>query len=83
MSGPERDNSMVLKDETQAKDFAVFTKVYHLYLKIYYKCKEGQSIAVSGSLPSLGNWKEFSELVWTAGDIWVSKEPIVSTIHFF
>ena len=38
------------------KDFAVHNKVYHLYLKIYYKCKEGESIGVLGQIPELHNW---------------------------
>lgn len=69
--------------EGQLQKFDVVNQYYNLYLKVYYKCKEGQSIAISGSIDSIGNWKEFTELEWTAGDIWVTRQPIESHVHFF
>lgn len=76
------DDSLArLGDEFQ--QFDSVNNVYHLYLKIYYKCKEGQSIAISGSIPALGDWKVFTELQRTNGDFWVNMEPIMSDIHFY
>lgn len=79
----EREKSMDLIRSGEVKQFDVINCHYHLYLKIYYKCKEGQSIAISGSLDGIGMWKKFTELQWTQGDIWVTKEPISSNVHFF
>lgn len=71
----------MFKEESQK--FDVVNDVFHLYLRIYYKCGEGQSIAVSGSIPGLGDWQEFTELKWTTGDYWVTMEPILSMKHYF
>jgi hypothetical protein len=76
-----QNNNSQLTSETQK--FDVFNKNYHLYLKIYYKCPANTSIAISGSIEGVGNWKDFTELIWTAGDIWVTKDPIFSQVHFF
>ena len=69
--------------DLNVEKFDKHNKWYHLYLKVFYKCKPGQTIAISGSIPSIGDWKEFTELVKTNGDIWVTREPIVANIHFF
>ena len=39
---------------------------------IHYKADFGQSIAIIGSMPSIGSWTEFnnSHLKWTHGDKW-------------
>lgn len=58
-------------------------KHYNLYLKIYYKCNPNESIAISGSIDALGDWEEFTELEWTQGDYWVTRNPIESISHFF
>lgn len=65
------------------KKFDVTNQVYNIYLKIYYKCKDNECIGISGSVPSIGDFKEFTELKWTSGDYWVTMEPILSNVHFF
>ena len=47
----------------------------------------GQTIIVLGSIPELDKWKKKGPfrhpLRWTEGDIWVSKEPLVTSNYFF
>jgi len=57
---------------------------YHVNLKMYYETKMKESICVCGSIPELGNWKEFKcHMKWTEGHIWVTEEPIVTDKYFF
>lgn len=72
-----------LMDTEDKQPFDKFNKWYHLYLKVYYKCQAGQTIAITGSIPGLGDWTTFTELVKTQGDMWVTREPILSNIHFY
>lgn len=47
----------------------------------------GRTIIVLGNIPELDQWRKTGpfkhELRWTEGDIWVSKEPLVTTKYFF
>ena len=46
--------------------------------------KSGESLCVLGSLPSLGQWKQpLYKLEWNEGDIWKSKNPLITTSFFF
>ena len=39
----------------------------------------GESVAVLGSIPELGSWKEHKHhLKWTDGHYWVSEKPIIT-----
>lgn len=41
-------------------------------------------MVVLGSIPELGNWKEFkAHMKWTDGHIWETKEPILTTAESF
>ncbi len=43
-------------------------------LRIQKKAEWGESLAVVGSLPSLGDWKEKNAYVmqWTEGHVWIA-----------
>ena len=57
----------------------VTNTTYHLDLRVYYKTTFGESICVVGSIPELGNWKEFKcHMKWTEGHIWVTERPLVT-----
>ena len=58
--------------------------LHSLTLKVFYQTIPGESICVVGSIPELGNWKTHKcHLKWTAGHIWVTEEPIVTSASFF
>lgn len=41
-------------------------------------------MCVLGSIQELGKWKEYKHAMkWTAGDVWVSKEPLITNSFFF
>ena len=45
---------------------------YHLELRVQKKLENGQSLCVCGSIPELGNWKQFiCHMKWTKDDYWV------------
>lgn len=49
-----------------------------------HKCEGNQSIALLGSLPELGNWKQATcKLKWQPGDFWVTEKPIETTKYYF
>ena len=57
---------------------------YTLSLKIKYETQYGQHLCVVGSVPQLGNWKEYKyELAWTPGHFWVSKAPVAASVPLF
>ena len=45
----------------------------------------GESIAIIGNIPQLGNWKKeiVYPLKWTPGHIWESEEPLLTDLQFF
>lgn len=54
-------------------------------LSVKYETKMGQSIAVLGSIPELGNWTEVKvNMKWTTGHEWVMEQPvrIRSAVYF-
>ncbi len=44
----------------------------------------GESLAVLGNIPQLGNWKKeiIYPLKWTSGHIWESVEPLQTDVPF-
>lgn len=41
-------------------------------------------MCVLGSIQELGKWKEYKHAMkWTEGDVWVSKEPLITNSFFF
>lgn len=59
-------------------------QIYSVTFKIKYQTIPGEDLYVLGDIPELGSNKDISHgLVWTAGHIWVSKEPVVTNTPYF
>ena len=57
---------------------------YHLELRVQKKLDNGQSLCVCGSIPELGNWKNFiCHMKWTRDDYWVLSKPLVTNKYYF
>ena len=55
-----------------------------MYFNVFYETQFHESIAVLGSAPELGRWKEYKyHLEWTEGHVWRSKEPFYTNSQFF
>lgn len=81
-------STTVLDDELFAKKPStggVLPKTtYHLELRVQKKLDNGQSLCVCGSIPELGNWKNFiCHMKWTHDDYWVLQKPLVTNKYFF
>jgi hypothetical protein len=61
--------------------------MYQVTFQVHRRVDFGQTIIVLGSIPELDKWKKKGpfrhELRWTEGDVWVSKEPLVTSQYFF
>jgi hypothetical protein len=52
-------------------------------LKVRYETKLGQCLYVMGSIPELGEWKEYlCQMTWTDDHIWVTTDLVVKSPHF-
>lgn len=52
-------------------------------LKVRYETKLGQRLYVMGSIPELGNWKQFScPMEWTEDHVWMTTNLNVKCHHF-
>ena len=70
---------------TKKPSTALNTKTtYHLELRVQKKLENGQSLCVCGSIPELGNWKNFTcQMKWTRDDYWVLQKPLVTNKYYF
>ena len=50
-----------------------------------YETQIGETLAVIGNIPELGQWDDFSKckMKWTEGHKWVSDDIKISGKHFF
>jgi len=56
---------------------------YQASFKIKKKLPEGQSLAILGSIPEMGNWKQVRcQMRWTEGDVWVTEKPVVTHKYY-
>jgi len=52
-------------------------------LKVRYETMLGQSLFVMGSVPELGEWKEYKcAMTWTDDHVWVTQDLIVTSPIF-
>ena len=80
------DNEIFQFDQRFGKAVSVTDddQIYSVNLKIFYETIPGESICVLGSIPELGNWKEYkAHMKWTEGHIWVLEEPVLTSKPFF
>ena len=59
--------------------------LYYATFEIMVKVDFGHSVAITGELEELGNWKKYTSYIleWNEGDKWVSPYPIVSKKPYF
>ena len=57
---------------------------YQVDFKVYYKTSFGESLCIVGSIPELGQWKEFRcHMKWTDGHVWVTETPLITNHYYF
>ena len=57
---------------------------YSVKFKLYYQTIPGEDLFVIGNIPELGKIEEKKHpLMWTEGHIWVSEEPLITSISSF
>lgn len=62
-------------------DLLYETDSFKVTFQIKYQTVPGESLAVLGSIPELGNWEKKSilhHLKWTDGHVWVSEKPLIT-----
>lgn len=51
--------------------------------KVGYETEMGQSLCVVGSIPELGQWKQFkAHMKWTSGHVWVLENQQINAPYF-
>lgn len=56
---------------------------YQVSFRVEKKLKEHQSLCILGSIPELGDWKEFKYHLIRKGDVWESQQPLFTHSFFF
>ena len=57
---------------------------YTVTFRIKRECGHGESLCVLGSIPELGNWKEFKHHLRCKGDnVWESITPVTTHSFYF
>ena len=57
---------------------------YQVTFRVKKELGHGQTLCVLGSLPELGNWKEYKHpMKWTDGDYWESITPLNTHCFYF
>jgi len=57
---------------------------YYVTFRVKRELEAGQSLCVLGSIPDLGNWKEFKHhMKRTDGNTWESISPLVTHSYYF
>ena len=73
--------------DTQANTEFDWNNSYLVKFSITYKVDFGQSLAVTGDIPELGQWgtnmNSIVRLTWTHGDVWKLTEPRKLKNHKF
>lgn len=57
---------------------------YQITFRVHKEVNYGETLCVLGSIPELGNWKEFKHhMKWTEGNVWESITPLNTHSYYF
>ena len=57
---------------------------YQITFRVHKEVNYGETLCVLGSIPELGNWKEFKHhMKWSEGNIWESITPLSTHSFYF